>query len=204
MISCGELAWPVDNEPSCPVFIARSISSASAPLHSPTIILSGLIRRAVPIRSLIVIGVTPSVFAFLVSSLTIFLAPRSCSSAESSIVIILSSSGIYCDRAFGKVVFPEPVPPRNKYIVFGLRQYLQKPCHLRRESFYLNKPLHAHRMLRNFLIDTAEPPIDMGFSTIFTLEPSLSLVSTIGDASIYNPVMASHNLLYHILQLLFR
>jgi len=20
MISCGELAWPVDNEPSCPVF----------------------------------------------------------------------------------------------------------------------------------------------------------------------------------------
>jgi uncharacterized membrane protein len=76
-------------------------------------IRSGLIRRAVLIRSLIVIGVTPSVFAFLVSSLTIFLAPRSCSSAESSIVIILSSSGIYCDRAFRKVVFPEPVPPES-------------------------------------------------------------------------------------------
>lgn len=88
------------------------------------LIPSGLILRAVLIKSLIVIGITPSTFAFLVSIRTIFFAPKSCNSAESSIVIILSSSGIYCDKAFRNVVFPEPVPPEINMLYFAFTSSL--------------------------------------------------------------------------------
>lgn len=39
--SFGALAWSVVSEPSCPVFMACSISSASLPRHSPTTIPVG-------------------------------------------------------------------------------------------------------------------------------------------------------------------
>ena len=55
---------------------------------------------------------------FLASSLTKFFTLVSCNSAESSIVITLSSSGIKFDRAFKNVVFPLPVPPLTK--IFNL------------------------------------------------------------------------------------
>src|SRR5712691_9285608 len=45
--SRGELACTVLIDPSTPVFIACSMSSASAPRHSPTMIRSGRIRSAV-------------------------------------------------------------------------------------------------------------------------------------------------------------
>ena len=54
-ISAGELACPVERDPECPVFIAVSISIQAPSRTSPTIILSGLIRREVRISSLIVI-----------------------------------------------------------------------------------------------------------------------------------------------------
>jgi hypothetical protein len=43
--SRGELAWIVVIEPSWPVFIACSMSSASSPRHSPTTMRSGRMRR---------------------------------------------------------------------------------------------------------------------------------------------------------------
>ena len=101
-ISLQELACPVDKLPSCPVFIACSTSSASAPRHSPTITRVGLMRSAVLIRSRIVIGRTPSVLAFLVSNRTKLGLSINCSSAESSIVIIRSSLGINCDNRLHK------------------------------------------------------------------------------------------------------
>lgn len=55
IMSYVEFAWPVDREPSCPVFMACSISKASAPRTSPTTMRSGRIRKADLIRSLIVI-----------------------------------------------------------------------------------------------------------------------------------------------------
>ena len=70
-ISLVELAWPVERLPSWPVFIACSISSASAPRTSPTMILSGRIRSADLIRSRMVTSPFPEVLAFLVSRLTI-------------------------------------------------------------------------------------------------------------------------------------
>lgn len=76
----------------------------------------GLIRRADLIKSRIVIATMPSTFAFLVSSFTRFSIPLICNSAESSIVIILSSLGIKLDNAFKKVVLPDPVPPLIKML----------------------------------------------------------------------------------------
>ena len=133
-------------------------------------------------RSLIVMGVTPSVFEFLVSSLTIFLAPTSCSSAESSIVIILSSSGIYWERAFKNVVLPEPVPPDINILYFACVRVCKTPA----ASGEIDSISISFSMLMgcsgNFLMETAEPPMEIGFKTILTREPSLSLVSTIGEA----------------------
>src|SRR4030042_4292280 len=63
-------AWTVEMEPSCPVFIAWSISSASPLLTSPRIILSGLILRVFLTRSLWVTSPFPSIFGGRVSSQT--------------------------------------------------------------------------------------------------------------------------------------
>jgi hypothetical protein len=52
--SCRVFACSVVSEPSWPVFIACSISSASAPRHSPTTIRSGRMRSAFFTRSRIV------------------------------------------------------------------------------------------------------------------------------------------------------
>ena len=49
--SRGVLAWMVVSEPSWPVFMAWSMSSASPPRHSPTMMRSGRIRRAFLTRS---------------------------------------------------------------------------------------------------------------------------------------------------------
>ena len=71
----------------------------------------GLIRSAVRINSRIVISPVPSRLAHLASRVTRFGISRIRSSALSSIVMILSSFGMYCDKAFRNVVLPDPVPP---------------------------------------------------------------------------------------------
>lgn len=147
------------------------------------LIPSGRIRRAVRIRSRIVIGTTPSVFAFLVSSRTRLGLSNSCNSAESSIVINRSSLGIYWERAFRNVVFPEPVPPEMK-ILYPARTNIRKNS----AASLVIDPIWIKSSIRigffgNLRIDMAEPSIATGSNTIFTLEPSASLASTIGDAS---------------------
>ena len=56
MASRGVLACSVVIEPSWPVFMACSMSSVSAPRHSPMMMRSGRIRRAFRTRSVAVIG----------------------------------------------------------------------------------------------------------------------------------------------------
>ena len=56
-MSRGVLAWPVDIEPSWPVFMAWSMSSASPDRHSPTMMRSGRMRRA--LRTSSRIGIAP-------------------------------------------------------------------------------------------------------------------------------------------------
>src|SRR5574341_1405696 len=55
MASRGLLAWMVVSDPSWPVFIAWSMSSASAPRTSPTMMRSGRMRRLLITRSRCVI-----------------------------------------------------------------------------------------------------------------------------------------------------
>ena len=58
--SRGVLAWTVVSEPSWPVFIACSMSSASPPRTSPTTMRSGRMRRLLRTRSRCVTSPRPS------------------------------------------------------------------------------------------------------------------------------------------------
>ena len=66
--SRGEFACAVDNEPSWPVFMAWSMSNASPPRTSPTMIRSGRIRRALRTRARTVTSPAPSTFGGRASS----------------------------------------------------------------------------------------------------------------------------------------
>ena len=68
--SAGEFACKVVSEPSCPVFMACSMSSASPPRHSPTMMRSGRMRRALITRSRIVTSPVPSALRGLASRRT--------------------------------------------------------------------------------------------------------------------------------------
>ena len=108
--SRGELECTVESEPSWPVFIAWSMSSASAPRTSPTMIRSGRMRSEFRTRSRIGMWPSPSMFGGRASSRS------TCrwwseSSAASSIVTMRSLFGIDAESAFSSVVLPEPVPP---------------------------------------------------------------------------------------------
>ena len=92
-ISLGLLACPV-LAPQWPVFKLCSMSMASLPRTSPTIIRDGLIRRAALSKSRREISPLPSTFAFLASKRTRLGTPSMRSSALSSIVIMRSSFGI--------------------------------------------------------------------------------------------------------------
>ena len=111
-MSRGVLAWTVVIEPSWPVFMAWSMSSASAGRHSPTTMRSGRMRRELRTSSRIGIAPLPSMLAGRASSVTTC-SWRSCSSAASSMVTIRSSSGMNDERMLSIVVLPEPVPPET-------------------------------------------------------------------------------------------
>ena len=117
-MSRGVFAWSVVIDPAWPVFIAWSMSSASAPRHSPMMIRFGRIRSALNSRSRIVTRPSPSTFGGRLSS-----APTcscwSCSSAVSSMVMIRSPSGMNADSALSRVVFPLPVPPLTMMFSFA-------------------------------------------------------------------------------------
>ena len=125
-MSRGLLAWPVDIEPSWPVFMAWSMSSASPERHSPTMIRSGRMRRALRTSSRIGIAPLPSMFGGRDSRVTTC-SWRSWSSAASSIVTIRSSFGMNDDRTLRVVVLPEPVPPETK-------MFRRASTHARRKS----------------------------------------------------------------------
>ncbi|MNM83227.1 hypothetical protein D3C81_952810 [compost metagenome] len=183
IISAVLLACPVERLPSWPVFIACSMSSASAPRTSPTTIRLGRIRSEDRIKSRTVISPFPSVFAFRVSSDTRFGTVTICNSAESSIVITLSSDGINWDKAFKNVVFPEPVPPLIK-MLYLLRT---SRCSSSAASS-LSEPIETNCSIvsgrsGNLRIVIVGPFKATGGRTILTRDPSRSRASTIGDDS---------------------
>ena len=118
--SRGEFACTVESEPSWPVFIAWSMSSASAPRHladdDPVGAHAQRVADEVADRDL---RPRPRCSAG---------APRagaraagaSWSSAASSIVTIRSLFGIADESAFRSVVLPEPVPPEMRMLQLRL------------------------------------------------------------------------------------
>ena len=104
------LACNVVIEPAWPVFIAWSMSSVSPARHSPMMMRSGRIRRALRTRSRVVMAPLPSIFGGRVSSRTTC-SCCICNSAASSIVITRSSLGMKLESVFKSVVLPQPVPP---------------------------------------------------------------------------------------------
>ena len=112
-MSRGVLAWPVDIEPSWPVFMAWSMSSASPPRHSPTMIRSGRMRRELRTSSRMGMAPLPSMLGGRDSSV-MTCSWRSWSSAASSMVTMRSSLGMKDERMLSIVVLPEPVPPATK------------------------------------------------------------------------------------------
>ena len=61
-MSRGLFAWPVDIEPSWPVFMAWSMSRASPERTSPTMMRSGRMRRELRTSSRMGIAPLPSMF----------------------------------------------------------------------------------------------------------------------------------------------
>ena len=162
--------------------MACNISSVSAPRHSPITILSGLIRREFITKSLVEISPSPSMFLGLVSSLTTCSCCKQ-SSAESSIVIILSPEGILADKLFNNVVLPAPVPPE----IIMLHLARTAACSTSAISVdiepHLNKASIVPASFLKRLIESEGPSIASGGIMAFTRLPSASLASTIGDFS---------------------
>ena len=103
--SRGELACSVESDPSWPVFMAWSMSSASAPRTSPTTMRSGRMRSALRRRSRSSTSPLPSMLAGRLSS-RITWRCWSRSSAASSMVTMRSSAGIIDDSTLSSVVLP--------------------------------------------------------------------------------------------------
>jgi hypothetical protein len=112
--SRGALAWTVVSEPSWPVFIAWSMSSASAPRTSPMMIRSGRMRRALRTRSRMVTCPFPSVFAGRASEtdhvLLVQLQLDGILDGDDPVFV----RGTKLDSTLSSVVLPVPVPPETR------------------------------------------------------------------------------------------
>ena len=172
----------MESEPSCPVFIACSISSASSPRTSPTMIRSGRIRRLAFIRLRIVTSPSPAVFLFLASSDTRLSILLICNSAESSIVIIRSPCGMKFDKAFKNVVFPDPVPPQIKILYFASTSNLNTSATFLFKEPYFKSCSIVIGVFENLRIVMTGPIKEIGGRTTLTRDPSSSLASCIGCA----------------------
>lgn len=175
------LAWTVASEPSWPVDIAWSMSSVSPPRTSPTMMRSGRIRREFLTRSRMVIWPLPSTFAGRDSS-RMTCACWSWSSAESSMVMIRSPSGIRPERALRRVVFPVPVAPETIRFIFAWTSpdSSRSICSSREPRPIISCRVKARgkrRMVR------VAPVSESGGMMTLTRSPLGSRASTIGLAS---------------------
>ena len=133
MASRAVLACTVVIDPSCPVFIADSMSSTSPPRHSPMTMRSGRIRSAFFTRSRARTSPRPSMLGGRVSRRTTCFCCI-CNSAASSMVTIRSPSGMNDDIAFSIVVLPVPVPPLIKMFNLAFTQAPKKSDHVGRDA----------------------------------------------------------------------
>ena len=183
MRSCGELAWAVDIDPSCPVFMAWSMSRASPPRTSPTMIRSGRMRSALRTSERTVTSPTPSTLGGRASSETTC-GWVSRSSAASSIVMSRSLAGMNEESTPRSVVFPDPVPPETTMLTRARTQAAEELHHRRRERPQRDEVVRATSgRSANLRMVTTGPQSERGGMIAFTREPSGSRASTYGDDS---------------------
>ena len=180
--SRGEFACTVVSEPSWPVFMAWSMSSASAPRTSPTTIRSGRMRNALRTRSRILTSPRPSAFAGRDSRLTTC-GCCSWSSAASSIVRMRSRSGMNDESTFSNVVLPVPVPPEISTLSLPRTAASNTWTNSSENVPKLTKSLAVNGSSANFRIVSTEPRSASGGMIAFTREPFGRRASTIGDDS---------------------
>ena len=177
--SRGELAWMVVIEPSCPVFIACSMSSTSAPRTSPMMMRSGRMRRLLRNKSRWEISPLPSILGGRVSKRTTC-GCCNCNSAASSMVMMRSSTGMLADMTLSKVVLPLPVPPetstfnraRTRPLINSAMPAVSAPMRIKSCTV---KGTTAKRR-----IDNKAPSMAKGAITALTREPSGNRASTMG------------------------
>ena len=186
--SRGEFAWIVAKEPSWPVFIACSMSSASLPRTSPKIIRSGRIRREFFNRARWGISPLPSILEGRVSNRTTC-GCCNCNSAASSMVTMRSSAGMKPEITFSKVVLPLPVPPEIKILIFA---FANAPNNVATGRVKLLNPSRSgidKGFTEKRRIDRIGPSIANGGIMALTREPSGKRASTMGlDSSIRRPI----------------
>ena len=115
------------------------------PRHSPMMMRSGRIRRALRTRSVAVIAPLPSMFGGRVSSRTTW-SCCNCNSAASSIVTMRSSFGMKLDSVLSSVVLPEPVPPEMMMFSRALMRAFQQHHHLGREGLVVEQVFQLERI----------------------------------------------------------
>ncbi len=186
--SRGELACRVVSDPSWPVFMAWSMSRASPPRHSPTMMRSGRMRRLLMTSFLMGMAPSPLMFGGLASRLTTCSWGRF-SSAASSIVTMRSSGGMKAQTTFRSVVFPEPVPPLIT-MFWRCLTASSKNCAICRVSV----PKETRSSIvngseANFLMVSVGPVSARGDMIALTREPSGRRASTMGlDSSMRRPI----------------
>ena len=180
--SSGLFACTVVSEPSCPVVMAWSMSSASPPRTSPTTRRSGRIRSALRTSSRMPTSPLPS-----------RLAPRASrratcgrsirSSAASSTVTIRSAASIRAASAPSSDVLPLDVPP-----LMTIERRARTQPSSRSASAVESEPSSTSSASvngrgANRRSVSSGPSGASGGSTTFSREPSASRASTIGCAS---------------------
>ena len=157
--------------PSCPVFMAWSMSMHSSPRTSPTTMRSGLMRRAFFTRSLMVTSPVPSMDASLASSRTTLRWLSNLSSAESSIVTIRSRGPISHERALSSVVLPEPVPPATAMPHLVLTAQDSRVAYQAGSAPSPTRRRSVHARSENLRMVMEGPSMEIGSTTAFTRSP---------------------------------
>ena len=181
-MSRGPLEWTVQMEPSWPVFIACSMSSAAASRTSPTTMRSGRMRSELRTRSRMVTAPLPSMFAGRDSSRTTW-SCWSWSSAASSMVTMRSSEGMNDESTLSVVVLPAPVPPETTTLSRPRTQASRKSAVRSLSEPNLIRSLTVSGSAANLRMVSALPSIASGGTTAFTRLPSGSRASTMGEDS---------------------
>jgi hypothetical protein len=182
MASRGVLACTVVSDPSWPVFMACSMSSASSPRTSPQMMRSGRIRRLLINSSRCFTAPVPSRLGGRVSSRTTC-GCFNCNSAASSMVTIRSRGEMKADRALSRVVLPAPVPPEMMMFSRAFTAASSSSIMAGVVAFFSTRSGGISLSVEKRRMDRMGPSTASGGMMAFTREPSISRASTMGDDS---------------------